>query len=180
MLYPTCLKIYYYGHPILRKRCAQVLEITDEIHKLAKDMIETMDKNNGIGLAAPQVGHSIRMFVLRNYVFTEDGHWTLSEPKVYINPKLSCPGNHFVTDTEGCLSLPGLRLSVERPDKISVEAMDLDGNVFVEELEGYNARIRMHENDHINGVLFIDRIDVNTRQKIDPILKEIKKKYKLI
>ena len=171
------LKIYYYGHPILRKRCEPVKEITDEIRKLAQDMIETMDKNDGIGLAAPQVGHSIRMFVLRNYIPAEDGHWTLSEPKVYINPKLSNPSECFISDTEGCISLPGLRLHVSRPDKITIEAMDLEGKTFIEELEGYNARVRMHENDHINGVLFIDRIDVNTRNKIDPTLKEIKKKY---
>lgn len=171
------LKIYYYGHPILRKRCEPVLEITDEIRKLAHDMIETMDKSDGIGLAAPQVGRSIRMFVLRNYIYTEEGHWTLSEPKVYINPKLSNPSEHFISDIEGCLSLPGVRLHVDRPDKITIEAMDLEGKTFVEELEGYNARIRMHENDHINGVLFIDRIEASGRKKIDPILKEIKKKY---
>jgi peptide deformylase len=171
------LKIYYYGHPILRQRCEPVVEITDEICKLASDMIETMDKSNGIGLAAPQVGHPIRLFVLRNYIFTEDGQWTFSAPIVFINPKLSKPGEEFVSDTEGCLSLPGIRLEVTRPDKITVEATGLDGKVFVEELEGYNARVRMHENDHINGVLFVDRLDVNARKKIDPVLREIKKKY---
>ncbi|MGC1877887.1 MAG: peptide deformylase [Rhabdochlamydiaceae bacterium] len=171
------LKIYYYGHPILRKRCEPVKEITDEIRKLARDMIETMDKYDGIGLAAPQVGHPIRMFVLRNYLFTEEGHWTLSEPKVYINPKLTNPSEDLVSDTEGCLSLPGLRLHVDRPDKIVIEALDLEGKTFIESLEGYNARIRMHENDHINGVLFIDRVDLNTRKKIEPQLKEMKKKY---
>ncbi len=171
------LKIYYYGHPILRKRCEPVKEITDEIRKLARDMIETMDKYDGIGLAAPQVGHPIRMFVLRNYLFTEEGHWTLSEPKVYINPKLTNPSEDLVSDTEGCLSLPGLRLHVDRPDKIVIEALDLEGKTFTESLEGYNARIRMHENDHINGVLFIDRVDLNTRKKIEPQLKEMKKKY---
>jgi peptide deformylase len=172
------LKIYYYGHPVLRKHCEPVEKITDEIRRLAKDMIETMDKNDGVGLAAPQVGHGIRMFVLRDYIFTEDGHWTLSDKaKVYINPKLTLPGEHKVIDTEGCLSLPGLRLKVERPDRITVEALDLDGNIFVEELEGYNARVRMHENDHINGVLFTDRVDANTRKKIEPILREMKKKY---
>lgn len=171
------LKIYYYGHPILRKRCEPILEITDEIRKLASDMIETMDKNDGIGLAAPQVGHPIRMFVLRNYIPTEDGQWTMSEPKVYINPKLSSPSDDMLSDTEGCLSLPGLRLEIDRPNKIRVEAMDLNGNIFIEELEGYNARVRMHENDHINGVLFIDRIDIPTRKKIEPDLKQIKKKY---
>lgn len=171
------LKIYYYGHPVLRKHCEPIEEITDEIRKLSYDMIETMDKSDGVGLAAPQVGHSVRLFVLRNYIYHEDGHWTLSEPKAYINPKLSNPSSHLVSETEGCLSFPGLRFHVERPDKITVEAIDLEGKTFVEELEGYNARVRMHENDHINGVLFIDRVDVNVRKQIDPILKELKKKY---
>jgi peptide deformylase len=171
------LKIYYYGHPVLRKRCEPITEITDEIRKLASDMIETMDKNDGIGLAAPQVGYPIRMFVLRNYLETEDGGWTMSEPKVFINPKLSSPSDELLSDTEGCLSLPGLRLEIDRPDKITVEAMDLEGNLFTEEVQGYNARVRMHENDHINGVLFIDRIDAPARKKIDADLKQIKKKY---
>ncbi len=171
------LKIYRYGHPVLRKRCEPVVEITDEIRQLVADMIETMDQNEGIGLAAPQVGHPIRLFVLRNYIYADEGKWTLSEPKVYINPKLTSPGTEMLSDTEGCLSLPGLRLEVDRPDRITVEAMDLEGKTFVEELEGYTARIRMHENDHINGVLFIDRVDLHTRKQIDPLLKQIKKKY---
>lgn len=170
-------KIYTYGHPVLRVRCDPISEITPEIKQLALDMIETMDKNSGCGLAAPQVGFSIRLFVLRDYVVTEDGEWKLADPKVFINPKLSSPGEHTLMDTEGCLSLPGLRLEVPRPDRITIEATDLDGNVFVEEVEGFNARIRMHENDHINGVLFFDRVDAHTRKKIDPLLKEIKKKY---
>jgi peptide deformylase len=171
------LKIYHYAHPVLRKRCEPISEITDEIRQLAKDMIETMDKSNGVGLAAPQVGKSIRMFVLREYIVGEGDDWSLSEPKVYINPVLSSPSPEHLIDTEGCLSLPGLRLDVERPEKITVQAMDLDGNLFTEEVEGYNARIRMHENDHINGVLFIDRVDPHTRKKIEPLLHEMKKKY---
>lgn len=171
------LKICLYPNPVLRKRCEEIKEITDEIRQLAADMIETMDKSDGVGLAAPQIGRQIRMFVLREYIPGEEGHWTLSEPKVYINPILSFPGDHLLTDTEGCLSLPGLRLEIDRPDKITVEATDLNGNLFTEEVEGYNARIRMHENDHINGVLFIDRVDPVTRKKIDPLLKEMKKKY---
>jgi len=171
------LTLYYYDHPVLRKRCAPVAEITDAIRQLASDMIETMDKHDGAGLAAPQIGQSIRMFVLRNYIMQEDGTWILSDPKVYINPKLSSPSPHHISDTEGCLSLPGLRLPVERPDKITVEAMDLEGNLFTEEVEGYNARVRMHENDHLNGVLFIDRVDALTRKKIEPLLQEMKKKY---
>ena len=170
------LKIYYYDHPVLRKRCHPIKEITPEIRRLAMDMIETMDKYDGAGLAAPQVGHSIRLFVLREYLFTEDDRWTLSPPKVYINPKLHSPEGPLISDNEGCLSFPGLRFHVTRPDEITVEATDLDGNLFVEHLEGYNARLRMHENDHINGVLFIDRLGTRERKKIEPILRSIKAK----
>lgn len=171
------LKIHYYGDPILRKHCEPIAEITDAIRKLAQDMIETMNKSNGCGLAAPQVGYPIRLFVLRDYQIQDDGQWVLTEPKVYINPQLSDPGEILLTDTEGCLSLPGLRLEIDRPNTIVVQATDLAGNTFTETVDGYNARIRMHENDHINGVLFIDRVDVSTRKKIDPLLREMKKKY---
>jgi len=172
------LKIHTYGHPVLRKHCSPIDSITDEIRNLAYDMIELMDQSDGIGLAAPQVGHPIRLFVCRNYIFGEDGKWTLSAPKVYINPKLSAPGERLLADTEGCLSLPKLRLEIERPDTICIEALDLQGNTFREEHEGYNARVRMHENDHINGVLFIDRVDADTRKKIDPLLRAMKKTNK--
>jgi len=171
------LPIYHYGHSVLRKHCTPIKEITDEIRKLAQDMIETMDKTNGIGLAAPQVGYPIRMFVCRDYIFGEEGNWTVSAPKVFINPTLSSPSDRILTDTEGCLSFPKLRLEIDRPDRIVVEALDIHGNLFREEVEGYNARVRMHENDHINGVLFIDRLDASTRKKLDPILRDIKKKH---
>lgn len=171
------LPLYYYDHPILRKKCHPIAEITPEIRQLALDMIETMDKWDGAGLAAPQVGHSVRLFVLREYLFTEDGRWTLSPPKVYINPKLTSPEGDVVLENEGCLSLPGLRIEIPRPNQITIEATDLDGNVFVEHLHGYNARLRMHENDHINGVLFIDRLGVRERKKIEPILREMKRKW---
>ena len=171
------LDIHYYGDPILRRHCEPIVEITDAIICLVNDMIETMDKSNGIGLAAPQVGFPIRLFVLRNYVFNEDEKWTFSEPIVFINPKISIVGNGLVSDTEGCLSLPGIRLEITRPDKITVEATGLDGKVFYETLDDYNARVRMHENDHINGVLFIDRADLNARKKIEPELRALKQKY---
>jgi peptide deformylase len=169
------LDIYYYDDPVLRKHCTPIKEITEEIRTLAQNMIETMDKSNGCGLAAPQIGHAIRLFVCRSYIHGDNGTWTLSPPKIYINPKLSSPGKRMLLDTEGCLSFPKLRLEIERPDSIIVEALDIHGKPFQEELEGYNARIRMHENDHINGVLFIDRVDAQTRKKIDPLLREMKK-----
>lgn len=169
------LQLYYYDHPVLRKRCARIETITDEIRKLAHDMIETMYAKDGVGLAAPQVGKSVRLFVLREYIEDEEGNASLSEPKVYINPELTQPSSEQLIDTEGCLSIPGLRLEVARPASIVVTAQDLDGKTFTEEVSGYNARIRMHENDHLNGVLFIDRVSKDVRQEIAPFLQECKR-----
>jgi peptide deformylase len=172
------LRIRYYGDKILREKAKPIEVITEEIRTLARDMIETMDKSNGIGLAAPQVGHSIRLFVVRNYIEAPNAQLTLSAPHVYINPKLSNPSLKKVEDTEGCLSIPGIRGEVERPLKITIEALDLNGNPFIEHLEGINARVRMHENDHLNGVLFIDRVSLRQKKKMEPHLKLIEEKYK--
>lgn len=171
------LPLLYYGHPILRMKCEPVKEITDDIRQLVKDMIDTMVANDGAGLAAPQVGRPIRLFILCTYMEASDGSVTMTEPKVYINPKLSSPSDDVIEDVEGCLSVPGLRMNVVRPAKISLEATDLDGSVFFEEFEGYNARCRMHENDHLNGVLCVDRTDGRTKKKLEPLLKAMKKKY---
>ena len=172
------LPIIYYGNPLLRKRCEPVEKITDEIRQLVEDMIVTFDLNNGIGISACQVGIPIRLFVLRNYIEQPDGELTVSEPVVYINPKITILTDETSFEQEGCLSLPDLRAQVERPLKIHIEAMNLVGEFFEEEIEGYNARVRMHENDHLNGVLFIDRLDAHTRSRLEPFLKEIKKRFK--
>jgi peptide deformylase len=172
------LPIAFYGNPILRKKAEPIQEITDDIRKLVSDMVETMDNNNGIGLAAPQVGKSIRLFVLRNYIELPNGQLTISaEPQVYINPKITFHSKETLIDVEGCLSIPGIHENVERPAKIIIEATDLNGQKFVEEIEGYNARVRMHENDHINGVLFVDRIPTEDYKKIESLLKDIKKQF---
>jgi len=171
------LPIHYYGHPILRTHCKPIEEITDEIRELVLDMMYTMDQNNGIGLAAPQIGYPIRLFVLRNYIEKADGHLGVSEPKAYINPKLHSPSQETWQDEERCLSLPGIGGTVERPISIIVEATDLSGTQFIEEVTGLNARVRMHENDHLNGVLLIDRVLPHERKLLDPFLRQIKKKY---
>jgi peptide deformylase len=169
----------YYGDPILRKICRPITVITNKIRQLTQNMIAIMDKHDGVGLAAPQVGHDIRLFVLRNYINLENDKWKLSDPRVYINPKLSFPRKNQVVEEEGCLSIPKLLYKVTRADFVVIEALDLNGNLFIEKMDGYNARVRMHENDHLNGVLFIDHLDAKTRKEIKPLLKEIKKKYHL-
>lgn len=171
----------YYGDPILRQHCKPIEEITDEIKQLAKEMIEIFDANRGAGLAAPQAGVPIRMFALRNYITQPDGTLTLGDPVVYINPKIIEKSDETDVDTEGCLSLPNFWIGpIERPVRITIEAQDLEGKIFREEREGLNARVTMHENDHLNGVLHIDRLPPAVRKRIEPELRAIKKKYKSI
>lgn len=168
----------YYGDPILRQKCEPVKEITPEIKELAQFMIDYIDQNSAIGLAAPQVGVPIRLFVLRDYLVQPDGKWVVSEPKVFINPKILWKSEETDTDTEGCMSFPGLQVGpIERPLKVKFEATDLEGKVFIDEREELNARVTFHENDHLNGVLHIDRLPPLFRKRIEGDLRLIKSKY---
>lgn len=171
------LPLVYYGNPLLREKAKEIESISEEIKQLVVDMIETMDAKNGIGLAAPQVGHSIRLFVLRNYIEGKDGQLHLSDPQVYINPKITLHSVEPVIDEEGCLSIPGIKEEVERPLHLTVEAQDIEGTTFTEEIVGYKARVILHENDHLNGVLFVDRLPKDVKTRIDPELRKIKKEY---
>lgn len=172
------LQIVYYGNPILRRKCDTISEVNEGIQQLARDMIETTDASNGIGLAAPQVGHPIRLFVCRFYEHQADDHFTISaESYVFINPKITLLDRETEIHDEGCLSMPGFNVPVPRPLKIKVEALDAQGNPFEMELEDFNARVILHENDHLNGVLHIDRTDDTHRKRVEPILRAIKKAH---
>lgn len=171
------LEIIKFGDPILRKHSLAILEITDEIKQLANDMVETMDLANGIGLAAPQVGKNIRLFVIREPII-EGEKFSLGSERVYINPKISNHSEETQVDIEGCLSVPGIQEEVIRPLKITIEAQDLDGRQFIEHVEGYKARVLMHENDHLNGTFFVDRLSEPVKLKIKPQLNQIKSESK--
>jgi peptide deformylase len=171
------LPLAYYGNPILRKKGAKVESITDEIRSLVSDMIETMNESNGIGIAAPQVHRSLALFITSPPVEGQDGVYHPGTPKVYINPMIIAHGDDSWVHDEACLSIPKVRGEVERPKMIKIQAMDLNGVIFEEELYGWDARVFLHENDHINGVLFIDRIKGKKRKEMEPSLREIKKKY---
>jgi peptide deformylase len=173
------LPVLLYGQKLLRSRCVEVAEITPEISELVAKMIKTMKVKNGVGLAAPQIGQLLRIFVACDYIETKDGESDLSEPRVYINPKIISKSQETCLEIEGCLSIPGIREEVERPLSITLQAKDLEGNLFTEEIAGYNARVRMHENDHLNGVLFVDRISPLRRKKIAHFLKQIEAKNKV-
>lgn len=142
-------KIVTEGDDILRKHCREVSEVTDRIHETMQDMLETMRSEQGVGIAAPQVGIMRRMFVAE------------PEPeRVYfmINPVMLEQSGSQSGD-EGCLSVPGLIGSVERPSHIKIEALDLDGNKQVYEFDDFDARVMCHEYDHLDGVLYIDKAE---------------------
>ncbi len=172
------LPLHYYGDPILRKKGKAIDEITPEIVQLAHDMIETMlDLNNSIGLSANQVGKLLRIFVIREEFFHEDRTYSFGPSEVFINPVLSQPSKEVEEMQEGCMSLPKLYVPVVRPKKIHISYQNLKGETIEEDLEGFRARMLMHENDHINGVLTVDRMDPKERKKVEHALQAIKKKY---
>ena len=170
------LPLAYYGDPILRKKADVVTDVSEEIKKLVEEMIETMDAASGVGLAAPQVHHSIRLFIIRTPLEKEDGKFDLGDVKVFINPKLSLPSKETWSANEGCLSIPGIRSSVERPKEITVEYTSLEGTLLKSRFSGWEAKVIMHENDHINGVLFIDRLPSKEKLTLSPLLEKLAKR----
>lgn len=171
------LPIAYYGNPILRKKGARVDAITDELRQLVADMEETMMAHDGIGLAAPQVNHSIALFITRVAENTDEDRDAPCVTRVFINPKILEYSEEQWLRGEGCLSIPQVYATVSRPLRITVEATDMDGKRFTEEFKGLPARAIMHENDHINGVLFIDRVHGKEREELEPYLRFIKKNF---
>ncbi|HRD56335.1 MAG TPA: peptide deformylase [Parachlamydiaceae bacterium] len=178
------LKLAYYGNPVLRKKAVPITEITNEIKMLAADMEEVMNEKDGIGIAAPQVNVSLAIFLTRVPYLKEgkkdennEENWEKGEVRVFINPKILNYSEWVDSFSEGCLSIPKLYGDVTRPTSIKVEATDLTGNRFTEDFSGLHARVIMHENDHLNGVLFIDRLDPKEKKLLEPKLREIKKNF---
>lgn len=168
------LPLAYYGNPILRKKVSPITEINDDIRQLVLDMAETMIAHNGCGLAAPQIHRSISLFITQ-IPYYENEEYMPGELKVYINPKIIEYSQEQDLLEEGCLSIPKIREGVYRPLKIKIQATNLNGEIFEEQLSEFEARAFMHENDHLNGVLFIDRISPRQKKRIESKLREIKK-----
>lgn len=139
---------------ILRTKSAPIERIDKSIKKLAQNMVETMDKANGMGLAAPQVGVNKRMIIA---LFNYDTDHEMIIP--LINPEITSFSEEKNSCEEGCLSLPGLYKPVKRSSHIRVEFLDLKGNKQILELDEMNARVVQHEIDHLDGILFIDRVE---------------------
>lgn len=158
-----------YGDPVLREKCEAVAEINREVKDLVADMIATLKDANGLGLAAPQVGVPLRIFIidLSSIDLTES-------VKVFINPKIEATLGE-VTMEEGCLSFPGIYETISRPERIRIKATGLDGKEFTLEATGMLARAIQHENDHLDGVLFIDFFSSLSRALIKGKLNKLKK-----
>ena len=157
------LKVRRYGDPVLRRRATPIELMTPEIRALVKDMVETMYDEVGIGLAAPQVGHSVRLMVVGD----EEGRGT----QALVNPAITAQGGK-VTAEEGCLSLPGIFAQVTRSEWVTLEAQDLEGRPIAITARGLRARVFQHEIDHLDGVLFIDRLEPMVRDRIKRRIKK--------
>ncbi len=142
--------ITHYPAGVLGRRAEPVEKIDENIRKLVDKMIDVMIKNKGVGLAAPQVGVSLRLFII-----SLDG--SREKVKVYINPTVTPFGELVATD-EGCLSVPGIYTGIRRYKHCKVTATDLDGKEFTDEGEGLYARAMQHENDHIDGMTIVNRM----------------------
>lgn len=171
------LQIAYYNDPILRKKTKPIATIDNQLRTLVDNMIETMRHNDGMGLAAPQVFQSISLFITCPPKQDERGKWVEGDLRVFINPKILSVSEELWVHSEACLSIPKIHEDVVRPVSIRIEATDLQRERFQEDLHGWDARVFLHENDHINGVLFIDRVKGKQRKEIEPLLRMINKKY---
>jgi peptide deformylase len=139
------------GDPVLRQEAEPVEAVDDEVRRLVTDMLDTMYDAEGVGLAAPQVGVPLRVIVL-------DVHEPDVPPMALINPRILEFGEEPDRAEEGCLSIPGLRDVVERPARVVVEGLDAEGATVRLEADGLLARVLQHEVDHLDGVLFLDRV----------------------
>jgi peptide deformylase len=176
------LDIVQIGDPVLRETCEEIADINDDITQLADDMLETMYHAHGVGLAAPQIGRALRMAVIDVShdpdcisflrVNGEEADMLDHMPLVFLNPELELHGSRAV-ETEGCLSIRGVRAPVGRPSIVRVKFQQLDGSVMEMETDGLLARAFQHEIDHLDGVLFLDRLSPAAKMALRKQLKTL-------
>jgi len=150
--------IRLFGDPVLREESKEITELGPELERLSKLMFEVMDREGGIGLAAPQIGIQRKIMVWR-HPETEQGY-------VLLNPRIVERSEETVTASEGCLSLPGHSMDVERAERVVVEAVDLRGEPVTIEAAGLLARIMQHEIDHLEGHVILDRTTSTERRRV--------------
>jgi peptide deformylase len=165
------LPITVCGDKILRKKVAKVSKVDNKIIKLIADMFESMHNANGIGLAANQVGANKQIFVVD--ISAAEGYED-TKPLVLINPKIIAKSEELISYEEGCLSIPDQRAEVIRPKNIVIEYQDTDLKTQTIEADDLLARVMQHEYDHLQGVLFTDLVDEETKKKLKKPLNKIK------
>jgi len=163
------LQIVFYPDPRLRKVSQKVEKIDDSVKALAARMFQLMREHKGVGLAAPQVGQNIRLFVMNHTGEPADD-------RVYINPELT-EAEGTEEGEEGCLSLPGINAKIIRDKSLRIRAHDLDGKPIDELASGYIARVWQHETDHLNGTLITDRMGAVAKMTAKKKLKELEEQY---
>jgi peptide deformylase len=175
-------EIVIYGDPVLRKKGKDIVKITDEIRAFAQDMIETMHEAHGVGLAAQQVGEAIQLTVIdvsdtenrpsRMWIDGEEVDPKEHMPLILINPQLELSRETEI-GPEGCLSFPEVTADISRAEHVKVTALDLEGKPVSFEAEGLLSRAVQHETDHLNGILFIDRMSSASKVTLASKLKKL-------
>ncbi|MBB3992637.1 peptide deformylase [Sulfitobacter undariae] len=158
----SVLEILQWPDPRLMEICPHIEAITPEVETLAADMLETMYAAPGRGLAGPQVGAMARIFVID--VGWKEGK---SDPLVFINPMLQEVSEDRATNSEGCLSIPGVSADISRPAQVQLVWMGLNGGRYVQSFTGFAAACVQHELDHLDGVVTFDHLDAETRTKLE-------------
>ena len=174
------LPILSYGNPVLKKKALPISLKTKNLKGLIKNMWETMYEAQGVGLAAPQIGESIRLFIVDTYPFSDNEDLDDDERnflkrfrKVFINPEIIAESGKECVFNEGCLSIPGIREDVKRKESIIIKFQDLDGRYVKKSFSGIAARVIQHEYDHIEGILFTDKLSFLKKKTIRRRLTEI-------
>jgi len=162
------VKVLTYPHPILKYRCKPIQKINKELRDIAAEMFEAMYSDEGVGLAANQVGLPLQMFVMNSTGDSEKKE----EERVFINPVI-LKKKGKTTDDEGCLSFPGIRADVLRSEYVDIEGIDLNGEVQRFQWSGFPAKIVQHETDHLNGIGFIERLTETAILNIKEELEEL-------
>jgi len=176
------LPIVAYGDPVLRKICVNIENEYEGLELLITSMWETMYKANGVGLAAPQIGRPIRLFLVDTSPFAEDDELSVEEQnqlksfkRVFINAHVEEETGSNWTFNEGCLSIPDIREDVSRKDTITIHYLDEDFKAHTETYDGLLARVIQHEYDHIEGILFTDKISTLKKRLLKGKLSNITK-----
>lgn len=173
-------EIRIFGDPVLRAKAEPVTHVDDELRALGREMLEIMRKSDGVGLAAQQIGETRAICVIEvpeEYDHDDDGQRLnpgLPMPMILINPVLSQPSKKEDSREEGCLSFPGIRGAISRPRSILLTCLNEHGEKIETEVRGFTARVIQHEVDHLNGVLFIDRMTAAKRLMLKPRLKRMR------